>query len=107
MIPLIRDIGERIINTTCERFSHGKSLDGIPGVLLSETTRRYKTGNIGRMFTKFEVLCGSLTRRGRRMSGPSRRGVTGPRPGGATLSRSRPRAGARQALSSAHALLQH
>ena len=31
MIPPIRDIGERLINATRERFSHGRALDSAPG----------------------------------------------------------------------------
>ena len=57
-------------DTTRGRFSYGRPPDSAPGAPLSATTRRYETGNAGRIFTRSEVLHGSLVRRGRRTSRP-------------------------------------
>ena len=78
MIPPIRDIGERLINATRERFSHGRALDSAPGgAPLSRTTGRYETGNAGRVLAKSGILRGSLAWPGGERPGRARQGAAG------------------------------
>lgn len=54
--PLMRDIGEHLLNTTRERFSTEKAPDGTPWAPLSETTRRRKKRNAGKILTLSGIL---------------------------------------------------
>ena len=58
MTPLMRDIGEHLLNSTRERFVAQKAPDGTPWAPLSETTKRRKRRNIGKILTESGVLRG-------------------------------------------------
>ena len=79
MIPLIHDIGERLINATRERFSHGRALDSAPG-------RRRSPRRRGGTRPATPAGCSP----GQRLSATALLGAGGERPG-------RARAEARQA----------
>ena len=54
--PLMRDIGEHLLNTTRERFSAEKAPDGTPWAPLTETTKRRKKRNAGKILTLSGIL---------------------------------------------------
>ena len=58
MTPLMRDIGEHLLNSTRERFVSQQAPDGTPWAPLSETTKRRKRRNIGKILTESGVLRG-------------------------------------------------
>ena len=61
--PLMRDIGEHLLNTTRERFSAEKAPDGTPWAPLSELTKRRKKRNAGKVLTLSGILRGQLAYR--------------------------------------------
>lgn len=63
MTPLMRDIGEHLLNTTRERFSDETAPDGTPWAPLSETTRQRKKRNADRILTERGFLRGGLAYR--------------------------------------------
>ena len=60
MTPFMRDIGEHLLNTTRERFVDQQAPDGTPWAPLSETTKRRKRRNIGKILTECGILRGNL-----------------------------------------------
>lgn len=60
MTPLMRDIGEHLLNTTRERFVDQKAPDGTPWAALSDTTKRRKRRNVGKILTERGFLRGNL-----------------------------------------------
>ena len=60
MTPLMRDIGEHLLNTTRERFVDQTAPDGTPWAPLSETTKRRKRRNVDKILTESGVLQGQL-----------------------------------------------
>ena len=68
MTPLMRDIGEHLLNTTRERFVSQEGPDGTPWAPLSESTKRRKTRNLGKILTERGFLRGNLAYEPRRTS---------------------------------------
>ena len=60
LTPLMRDIGEHLLNTTRERFVEQKAPDGTPWAPLSETTKKRKRRNKGKILTERGFLRGNL-----------------------------------------------
>ena len=60
LTPLMRDIGEHLLNTTRERFVEQKAPDGSPWAPLSETTKKRKRRNKGKILTERGFLRGNL-----------------------------------------------
>lgn len=58
MTPLMRDIGEHLLNTTRERFATQTAPDGTPWAPLSATTKRRKTRNVEKVLTESGALRG-------------------------------------------------
>ena len=63
LTPAMRDIGEHLLNTTRERFSEEKAPDGTPWAPLSETTKKRKRRNAGKILTRDGFLRGNLAYR--------------------------------------------
>ena len=61
MTPLMRDIGEELLNSTRERFVDQEGPDGTPWAPLSEATKRRKRRNAGKILTERGFLRGNLT----------------------------------------------
>lgn len=63
MRPLMKDIGEHLLNTTRRRFEGGGqgAPDGTPWAPLSEVTKKRKTRNVGKILTLEGHLRGNLT----------------------------------------------
>ena len=61
MTPVMRNIGEHLLNTTRERFSEEKAPDGTPRALLTDSTKRRKARNLGKILTERGFLRGNLT----------------------------------------------
>ena len=64
--PLMRDIGEHVLNTTRDRFDSQTDPDGNPP--LSDNTRRHKKRNADKILTLDGDLRGNLTCRARKRS---------------------------------------
>ena len=63
MTPLMRDIGEHLLNTTRERFVDQKAPDGTPWAPLAPATKQRKKKNKDKILTESGVLRGQLTYR--------------------------------------------
>ena len=63
MTPVMRDIGEHLLNTTRERFVDQKAPDGTHWAPLSRTTKRRKRRNRDKILTERGFLRGNLTYR--------------------------------------------
>ena len=63
MTPLMRDIGEHLLTTTRERFADETAPDGTPWAPLTESTKRRKRRNAGKILTERGFLRGNLTYR--------------------------------------------
>ena len=61
MSPLMRDIGEHLLNTTRDRFVDQAAPDGTPWAPLSEATKRRKRRNRDKILTERGFLRGNLT----------------------------------------------
>lgn len=61
--PLMRDIGEHLVNSTRERFREEEDPRGKPWAPLSEVTLARKTRNSGRVLTERGFLGGSIAYR--------------------------------------------
>ena len=59
--PLMRDIGEHLLNTTRERFVDQTAPDGTPWAPLSATTKGRKKRNRNKVLTERGFLRGNLT----------------------------------------------
>ena len=68
LTPLMRDIGEHLLNTTRERFVTQKTPAGVPWAPLSETTRGRKRRNKDKILTERGYLRGNLAFRAGRDS---------------------------------------
>ena len=60
LTPVLRDIGEHLLNTTRERFRDEEGPDGEAWMPLSETTKARKTRNIDKVLTEDGHLAGTL-----------------------------------------------
>ena len=58
MTPLMRDIGEHLLNTTRKRFEDEHAPDGTPWEPLGETTLRRKQRNVDKVLTESGALRG-------------------------------------------------
>ena len=63
LTPLMRDIGEHLLNTTRERFVTQTAPDGTPWAPLSESTKRRKKRNRDKILTRDGFLRGNLAYR--------------------------------------------
>ena len=61
MTPLMREIGEHLVNTTRERFRVQEAPDGTHWAPLSETTKKRKRRNKDKVLTERGFLRGNLT----------------------------------------------
>ena len=61
--PVMEDIGEHLLNTTRERFSTQTDPDGAAWAPLSETTKRRKKRNVGKVLTEEGTLRGQIVYR--------------------------------------------
>ena len=60
LTPVMKDIGEHLLNTTRERFKDEQGPLGAPWAPLSEHTKRRKKRNAGRILTRDGYLGGTL-----------------------------------------------
>ena len=74
LTPLMRDIGEHLLNTTRERFVSQTAPDGAPWEPLSEDYRERKERNAHKILTLFGILRGQIDYR----AGPDRVEVGSP-----------------------------
>ena len=63
LTPLMRDIGEHLLNTTRKRFVDQEAPDGTPWAPLSENTKRGKRRNVEKVLTESGILRGQLAYR--------------------------------------------
>ena len=58
LTPVMRDIGEHLLNTTRERFKDEQAPDGTPWASLTESTKQRKRRNTGKILTESGDLRG-------------------------------------------------
>ena len=60
MTPVMVDVGHHLVNTTRQRFFDEETPEGQPWAPLSETTRRRKKKNVGKVLTEEGTLRGGI-----------------------------------------------